>query len=60
MCAHFGGVSLSLCRGVCMCSEGGKGEEMALSFGVSLFIVWCWMPLQEPVFPSSLGLGARV
>lgn len=43
-----------------MCSEGGKGEEMALSFGVSLFIVWCWMPLQEPVFPSSLGLGARV
>lgn len=28
MCAHFGGVSpLPLQRGVCVCSEGGKGRR---------------------------------
>ena len=39
MCAHFGGVSLSLSAEVFACvSEGGKGEEMALWFAGSLFI----------------------
>ena len=39
-CVHsFGGVSLSFSAEVFACvSEGGKGEEMALWFGVALFI----------------------
>ena len=51
---------LSLQRCLHVSLKGGKGRRWPCGLpGPCLFIMRCWVPLQELVFPS-LGLGARV